>query len=280
MVKVVKKKPAANASKLTKVFKGAHKCSLKECSRCPGKLFMTANQTPAKCFVIGGECIKDTQTVRVQCASRSCRTVHRVNFAWSGGHKLNCLSFQQMVKEGVYFASNNVGFTMPYLEMTYYRLLRGRLAPGQEAEILRLYHCDNEDIFCQRKLRDNLLNALEGFALAKRTPDEVVEFDLENPAGVAQGDRSSLLFPPPCKVKSVSFDGMFGINRELENGVDPARKKRRAGKPRKRYKEFERTCSCANKTKVRLPLGNRTGGWQFVVDPISKRCLGLGAMSW
>ena len=167
--------------------------------------------------------------------------------------------------------TDSIGYTMKYLEMTYLRLLRGKLAPGAEAEVLSLFHGDDAP-YQARSLRDHLLHALEGYALAKRTPKVVVHFDVEYPASIFGGKRDNFLFLPKEKVSALCFDGHFGIHRVLETGVDPVRTVRRSGKPR--YLEDQRTASCKHKTKERVPMGNRTCGWQFVLDPMNQVCLG------
>lgn len=182
------------------------------------------------------------------------------------------MTFNEMKRAGVYFVSNDLGFDMNYLELKYYRLLRGKLSPGQDAEVLCIFHKGNKDIQGSISLRDNLLHALEGFAMARRTPAKVVPFDVNFPANQCGGKRERFLFPPVSKVKALSFDGNLGVHRELEKGVDAPRTKKLKGRPS--YKEHERTRSCVKKDQVHVAMRNRTGGWQFVMDPDSKRCLG------
>ena len=67
---------------------------------------------------------------------------------------------------------------MKYLELTYWRLMRGRLAPGQEADVVQLFRKGHSNPNEQTTLRDHLLHALERFALARRTPDKVIPFDV------------------------------------------------------------------------------------------------------
>ena len=57
-------------------------------------------------------------------------------------------------------------------------------------------------------------------------------------------------------------------------GVDPKRTTVKAGNPCKFLKEHERSCSCRQKDCKRLALPQCTGGWQFVLDPDSRRILG------
>jgi hypothetical protein len=252
-----------------------HTSSATKCVACnKGKLFL-ASQKVVRATVVGSETLRNVETRRLQCASRKCRAVVRCNFIWLDGRKINCMTFNEMLRAGVYFVSNDIGFDMNYLELTYYRLLRGKLAPGQEADVLHLFHQGSTDLQGRVSLRDNLLHALEGWAVARRTPTEVVKFDVNFPADQIQGGRrDALLFPPVSTVTALSFDGLFGVNRQLEPKVDPPRTKRHKGRPKKAYKEHERTRSCVKKDFTHVAFSNRTGGWQFVVDPDSKRCLG------
>ena len=55
-------------------------------------------------------------------------------------------------------------------------------------------------------------------------------------------------------------------------GVD-ARDKARSGRPRK-IPEWKRSASCATKDLHRATIPQRTGGWQFAVDPVTRMCLG------
>jgi hypothetical protein len=252
-----------------------YRTPLKNCAYCKGKLFLYATQPQLTCTVVDGASITVVPTVMLQCSWRRCRAVHRMNYRWQGGSKLNCLTFEQMEQQGIYFVSDSYAFTMPYLHMTYLRLLRGKLAPGQEADVLQLFHPDDDRLPCVRTVRDNLLHALEGFAIARRQPGIVVPFDVNFPASTLGKSRGHLLFQTSVKVSSLCFDGHFGVNRVLQGGVDPPRTVQRRGRPRvKLYKEHERTSTCADKEKCRLHLPNRTSGWQFVLDPESRVCLG------
>ena len=167
---------------------------------------------------------------------------------------MKCLTFNQTQEANLYLISYSLAFTTKYLEMTYPRLLRGKLAPGQEVDALKLFH-DGHRIPTKRVLRDALLHALEGFALAKRTPNELVRFDLNYPASKFKGNRNRLTFYPEEKVTALCFDWHFGLHRPLESGVDQDRTAHRRGSPR--YAEHERTSSCKHRTKTRLPMQNR-----------------------
>ena len=75
-------------------------------------------------------------------------------------------------------------------------------------------------------------------------------------------------------MNALVFDGHFGVHRSLEAGVDPERTVALRGRPRRQYKEFERTVPCKGKDKQRCALPAHTAGWQFVLDPDSLLCLG------
>eukprot|EP00439_Symbiodinium_sp_Y106_P029175 s1115_g3.t1 len=84
-----------------------------------------------------------------------------------------------------------------------------------------------------------------------------------------------LLFQPDDTVRAISFDGHFGIHRPLRN-LDPSRTVKLKGHPRtkKILREHDRSCTCRTRDCVRLVLPQRTAGWQFAVDPSSRRMLG------
>ena len=96
------------------------------------------------------------------------------------------------------------------------------------------------------------------------------------------------MFPPPCSVDAVVFDGHFGVHRQLLPGADPRRTKnfkrrpnakkaanKAKGKKRKArtLKPDQRSATCALKCH-HAALDQRTGGWQFALDPTSRRLLG------
>jgi hypothetical protein len=181
-----------------------------------------------------------------------------------------------MARMGVYFVNNHCAFTMAYLKLTYMRMLRANVAPGQESSVRNMIPESVGGIpLDSRWLRDNILHALEAYALAGRSSNFVYKFDLDHPAKMVASTRANLLFSCPTKVKELCFDGHFGVHRQLETNVDPPRSVALRGRPRlMKYKEHERSCSCANKEKTHVALPNRTAGWQFVVDPESRRVLG------
>ncbi|CAK0811042.1 unnamed protein product [Prorocentrum cordatum] len=272
---------------------------IKKCLHCAAKTFRYRGQKGVAASIVGPEHMSEVSTTQVQCGRRGCRIVHRTNFAWP--KKVDTLTFNQMKMQGVYFVTNKLGFTMTYLELQYLRLMRGRLVPGQEVDALQIYEGGDVASKSMHNLRDNLFHALEGFALARRTPDDVVQFDVNFPAGVFTKDRSPVLFPPATECKSICFDGLFGLSRALDPHVDGPRRalgkirKRTAKKPsgkRSRskaaksvvkakskkkqlyYKDEDRTATCASKDKIRRTLPGRTGGWQFALDPSTMQVLG------
>ena len=164
---------------------------------------------------------------------------------------------------------------MKYLQMCYYRLLRGNLAPGQESSVRAMVDGPlHDDLIGPRWFRHHLLRALEGYAIAPRSPDEVVPFPVDDPSSFFAPTSAPMTFDPPSSVCVLSFDGHFGVQRNLNPkwGEAPRTVPCR-GRPRKKYTQEQRTCTRANKAKQRVTMKNRTAGWQFVIDPTSRRVL-------
>ena len=164
----------------------------------------------------------ETLTLVRSHASRcnSCGTALRHNFVWLGGQKINCMTFRQMQRAGVYFVTQKACFTMKYLHLCYLRILRAKTSPGQEAAVRLLADPDHPLQFWQeRSLRDNLLHTIEGFARAKNEPDKVIEFNLGYPAKSivnTSGASSHVhVLEPPTSVTAVCCDGNFGVHRAL-----------------------------------------------------------------
>ena len=66
------------------------------------------------------------------------------------------MSWVGLKKTGAFFVTSKTAFPMSYLELTYLRLLRGKLAPGQEAAVLQMYHMEQEDALPSgRRFRDS-----------------------------------------------------------------------------------------------------------------------------
>ena len=260
----VKQRPAANIPRIT--------CPLRVCPVCEKRLFVSDDSENTKCVIIGSETIAVHACQRVKCGN-GCKTTCRHNFFRLGGaRKINCLSYNDIRSSGVYLLTPNFGFTTNFLELQYLRLIRTQEAPGQEAHVQRLFHNADENIMGQVSFRDHLLHALEGIAIAKRNPSEVVPFDIDFPASYLPRKQSVFLFPAPVLVDAISFDGHFGVNRVLEAVIDPPRTSAKIGKPRS-LKPHQRTAQCSKKY-FHVSGPDRTGGWQFVVDPVSRRCLG------
>ena len=121
--------------------------------------------------------------------------------------------------------------------------------------------------------RDHLLHALEGFAVARRDPDAAIMFDTSYPAEAVTPLDGNLYFPPTTVVKEVAFDGHFGVHRLLHKQLEPPRTVKLKSRP-KQLKPHQRTCSCKRKDAIHCAQPNRTAGWQFFLDPSSRRLLG------
>lgn len=180
-----------------------------------------------------------------------------------------------MVASGLYFVPTKTAFTIPYLELRYYRLLRAKTSPGQEAAVRMIVHGSAEGMFWrQHSFRDRLLHAVEGYALARRTPNQVVPFNVDFPAmEVVKIKNPLLLFPPEAIVTAVAFDGHFGVHRMLHSS-EPRRTVAKKGRPMKQITEHERSCHCKTKDAARQVLPDRAAGWQFALGPKTGKVLG------
>ena len=160
---------------------------------------------------------------RVKCAS--CGSTYRGNFVRKANTeaKTNVLTYKQMAALGVYFVTPNFGFAVDYLGITRRRLLFGRLAPGQEAQVIKAHFgSQGAEMPTAITIRDHLLHAIEGLSLAMREPESRSSFDIEYPASLRYNTRGMIMFPstPGQKVRALAFDGHFGVHRALEPGVD------------------------------------------------------------
>ena len=276
----VYKRPATSVGRLmqrpaskknAKVNTPAQLPLLKQCSICHGHLLSRTDEAAIECTIVGSESFQTMATYRKICSGKTCRATHRANFAYQDGVKVNTLSFNDLEKNGIYLVSSKFGFTMQYLKMTFYRFLRGNLAPGQETSVRGILAEEGDPPIHPQRFQNYLMIALEGFALARRSPEKIVPFHLDRPSSYLKFDHVPFLFPPPSKVTALSFDGHFGIHRKLHLDYEPPRTVALRGRPRKnKYSREDRTCTCANKDKVRLYSKNRTAGWQFVIDPHSR----------
>ena len=135
------------------------------CPVCKRKLFTRKNKI-VNAILVGSESITDVATVSKQC--NRCRHTVRRNVVTLGRELINTMSLDDMRSSGVFFVTSKTGFTIPFLELTYLRLLRGNLSPGQEAAVQRIYHKKSQGLPSGRRLRELLLRAVEGFAVAQR----------------------------------------------------------------------------------------------------------------
>lgn len=106
------------------------------------------------------------------------------------------------------------------------------------------------------------------------SPQKVFPFDVDKPSYHVTHNRDDFLFQPTHRVEFIGFDGHFGLHRPLDVDLDPPRTKWYSGRHKAVYRNDERSASCAAKDKVRLTILDRTGGWQFVLDPVPSRCFG------
>ena len=242
-----------------------------DCPVCGMRLYTRKDK--AVCAVLlGGETITDVKTYPKVC--NRCRNTTRYNLVTVGKETLNCMSLDEMKQCGALFITSKTAFSFSYLEMTYIRLLRGKLAPGQESSILHIYHSEDTRMPTSRRLREFLLHALEAYAVAKRTPSVAVQFNMSYPASAVTKVGKVITLPCPDAVNAISFDGHFGIHRTLSKW-DAPRDTKLKGYPRQKVlREDERSCSCRRKDAKRLVLPQRTAGWHFAVDPDSRRILG------
>lgn len=244
-----------------------------KCHKCGGILQIPAGEEPVQAMLCDGLQITNACTIRKRCSRRQCRASHRPNYRWRVSEKINTLSAVTLKHTGVYFVSDYCAFTEPYLRMSVVRLLRGRLMPGSEASALKSVFGEDLQI-SHRKLRDLLLHAMEGVALMLTSPLKQWPFNVDDPSAGTHYNRDDFLFDPEGRVGVLAFDGLFGIHRPLDVDLDPPRSKWYSGRNKKGLKDNHRAASCTDKDKVRLVLPGRTGGWQFVLDPVSGRCLG------
>ena len=192
---------------------------------------------------------------------------------WSRNLELLIFRRHEKIRSNIRYSKT--GFAFSYVEVSYLRLLRGKLSPGQEVAVQHIYHGDEAALPSPRRLRELLLHAIEAYAVAKRAPTCAMQFHVNYPASYATKVGHVLTFPSPEPVSAVSFDGHFGVHRKLSKW-DPPRTVKLKGHPRtkKIIRDDERSCSCKRKDAMRVVLPQRTAGWHFAVDPCSRRVLG------
>ena len=262
--------PIVNSSSI--MAEQAYLPPMDRCVVCKGPLYVASWEAPLTCTIVGSETFEEGHTYRKRCKKKGgCVHCYRANFAYIDSTKVNTISFNDMKKVGVYLVTNNFGFTMKYLELSYLRLLRGNLAPGQEGGVRLMI----EGSIHPQRFQAHLLRALEGYALARRTPEKVIPFPVDRPSEYFGFNPKPFTFASPTSVQVLSFDGHFGVHRRLNSDWgEEKRTTKLRGRPRnKKYKREQRTCTCADKERQRVTRANRTAGWQFVIDPVSRRIL-------
>ena len=141
----------------------------KECPAC-GKALFQRKDVRCDSILIGSESISDIDSILKIC--NRCRTNVRHNIMFLRGEKINTMTYNEMAGSGVLFVNSKTAFAMEYLHLTYLRLLRGRLAPGQEASVLELYHEGDSRLLHKQNTRDYLLHALEALHWQGELPTE------------------------------------------------------------------------------------------------------------
>ena len=137
-------------------------------------------------------------------------------------------------------------------------ILAGNLAPGQETSVRGMLAEEGGQPIHPQRFQNYLMIALEGFASEK-----IVPFHVDRPSSHLKFYHVSL--------RSLSFDGHFGIHRKLHLDYEPPRTIALRGRQKEpKYFGEDRACTCASKGEVRLYWKNRTAGWQFVIDPHSR----------
>ena len=267
-------KGVPNRSKKRKTSKMVSGTTGRRCPNCSRTLSVKRGaKDSAVATIYGSETIEQRTIYRSRC--KGCNTTVRGNLWYSKGKTYSGMTFNELEEQGFYLVSAKTGFTMPYLRLAKLRLMRAKCSPGQEAVTKSLFHQgDDRMVWQSHTFRDHMLHAMEGYTITSRTPMALAFFDTAFPSVAVTDLEGPLLFPPPNNVKELAFDGMFGVHRTLHKS-EPPRTVARKGRPRKAKGPLPttRSCSCARKDGHRLAMGGRTGGWQFVVDPNSRRVL-------
>ena len=68
-------------------------------------------------------------------ARKTCKLSHRANYAKTDGMFVNTVNWQELQEMGAMSVSSNLGFTLPYIRLTYLRVVSARMAPGGEADV-------------------------------------------------------------------------------------------------------------------------------------------------
>ena len=115
-----------------------HKSSLKKCPCCQNNLSRKKEYSVVQARLFSSESITTIASQGLYCGRNRCKLYFRHNFVWLGGQKINCMSFNEMKKTGLYFVTSKTAFTMKYLELCYLRLLRAKTRFGQEAAVRQI----------------------------------------------------------------------------------------------------------------------------------------------
>ena len=119
------------------------------------------------------------------------------------------LSFNKILKTGVYFVTTEIGFTTHYFDRLVQDILICKKALGQEAELLhslKNYRKGERPLMGKCNLRDHLLHAAEAYALAEQNPSMVKKFNIERPAWHEDDNRDTLWTKIPSGLRSLGFD--------------------------------------------------------------------------
>ena len=213
------KKPAAVSCGTMKAPQGPHVFIYpgNQCGVCNSQLYTKFHEAPVECTIVSSETFETACTLRKECKQKYCVHAYRATFAYIDSVKVNTMSLRELEDMKVYMVTNGFGFTMKYLQMCYFRLLRGNLAPGQETSVRAMLEGSLQDIIHPRTFRTYLVRALEGYALAQRTLDVVVPFPIDDPTSFLPFTSTPMTFKPSKVVKILSFDGHFGLNRQLNS---------------------------------------------------------------
>ena len=218
--------------------------------------------------------MKDTQCGRdaEPKAKGGCISTYRTNFAYVDSMKVNTMSFKQMEEFGVYMVTNSFGFSMKYLELSYLRLLRGNLTPGQEGRV-RLMSENGKPIHAQRfqshtqsfgRICSFKTYSWSSYSIPSRQPIKLWEVQLKAFHILSPFKSADLEFRWPLRSPQASEPRMgwratnYSTTRQAKN---------------QEIWEGSKNMHLCHKDKQRITKANRTAGWQFVIDPQSRRVL-------
>ena len=99
--------------------KGSFMFPADDCPVCKKKLFICQEKI-VEAILIGSKTITDVNTV-----SNMCRNTVRHNLITLGKELTNNMSLEEMRATVAFFVTSKTAFSIPFLELTYLRLLRG-----------------------------------------------------------------------------------------------------------------------------------------------------------